>query len=222
MQVKEMATESAAKSVWDLAVWGVVPSVIGLLVLSVVLFWLRKEIRQVLRAIVSRLRQGDSLKIAGFEVGAAYGLVANPGDFDLQEKKAGVSKDDGGRSSGRADIYRESKGIMLVHQLQRSIQDGQIYDVLIYVLPHQSAAPGAPRCSLASVASVEYFFGSFWHDKIFCSRDRSRGFPVVTSAYGPFLCTAKIDFIDGTVTTVSRYIDFEMGKFAPSPRLDGK
>jgi len=35
---------------------------------------------------------------------------------------------------------------------------------------------------------------------------------VRTSAYGPFLCTCRVTFIDGHVAFHSRYIDFEMGK----------
>ncbi len=216
----EIATqvETTPKSILDQAFWSAVPSAIWFFAFILIIFWLRKEIRQTFLALASRLRQGDSFKIAGFEVGASYGLVANPGDFSSHDSEVGVYPDKGERVNNRAEIYQQSQGIMLVHQLQRAKEEGQLYDVLIYVIPHQSVAPGTPKCSLASVASIEYFFGSFWHNKVFPSRDRSRGFPVVTSAYGPFLCTAKIHFNDGSVATISRYIDFEMGKFAPSPR----
>jgi poly(A) polymerase Pap1 len=78
---------------------------------------------------------------------------------------------------------------------------------LIYVVPH--------KASLAGVAAVEYFLGSYWGNKVYPSHDRSRGFPIVTSAYGPFLCTAKIKFNDGTESLTSRYIDFEIGNVAP-------
>jgi len=88
------------------------------------------------------------------------------------------------------------------------MEDGQLYDILIYVIPHKS--------SLAGVISVEYFFGTYWGNKIFPSHDRSRGFPIFTSAYGAFLCTAKVLFNDGTFVVISRYIDFEMGSCVPA------
>ena len=110
----------------------------------------------------------------------------------------------------RNKYYEECRGVMLVHRLQHSITDGQLYDVLVYVIPHKTT-------SFAGVSSVEYFFGHYWGDKVFPSHDRSRGFPIVTSAYGPFLCTAKVNFNDGSNVMLSRYIDFEMGNCAPQP-----
>ena len=46
---------------------------------------------------------------------------------------------------------------------------------------------------------------------IFTSIDRARGFPITTSAYGPFMCTAKLYFTDGEEVMLHRYVDFEMG-----------
>src|SRR5208282_5009041 len=63
---------------------------------------------------------------------------------------------------------------------------------------------------------VEYYFGGAWHNRIFPSIARENGFAVSTAAYGPFLCTAKVFFNDGSTTMLHRYVDFEMGDFAPS------
>jgi hypothetical protein len=71
-------------------------------------------------------------------------------------------------------------------------------------MPHKSA-------SLAPVHRVEYYFGEYWHNRVFVASDRSTGFLVSTSAYGPFVCTAEVHFTDGAVAMLSRYIDFEMG-----------
>jgi hypothetical protein len=194
---------AAEKSPFDLAVWSVLPGTLWAMAAIGGLIYFRHQIAEVISAFVSRLHQGSSVKVGGVEIGAAAGLVATPGDFSSEDSRVGVFEDDNSRAAQRHDIYKTSRGAMLVHRLQKSNENGQLYDVLIYIIPHKS--------NLAGVVKVEYFFGSYWHNKVFPSEDRSRGFPVVTSAYGSFLCTAKLLFNDGTSEVVYRYIDFEMG-----------
>jgi hypothetical protein len=111
-------------------------------------------------------------------------------------------------TGARQQYYTETRRIMLVHRLFRSTHSNQVYDVLIYLVPHYGG-------SLVEVTSVEYFFGRYWANKIFESYDRSHGFPILTSAYGTFLCCARLTFNDGTKQNLFRYIDFEMGAYAP-------
>ncbi|MFX1424676.1 MAG: pYEATS domain-containing protein, partial [Promethearchaeota archaeon] len=66
--------------------------------------------------------------------------------------------------------------------------------------------------TLTYVKKVEYYFGRHWGGKIFTSIDKAKGFPIATSAFGPFGCTAKVFFTDGHETILFRYIDFEMGQ----------
>jgi hypothetical protein len=194
----------------DSAFWAAVPSLAWLIFAVAVLFWLRAEIRAALSSVVHRIRSGGQVKIGALEIGANSGLVAAPGDFSKEDSRSGVYVDESGDfAAERESFYSEGRKVMLVHRLQRSLEDGQLYDILIYVLPHRGS-------SLAGVTKVEYFFGSYWHNKVYPSSDRSRGFPVVTSAYGPFLATARVHFNDATTTTLSRYIDFEMGALTTS------
>jgi len=207
------ASDSATKSVFDLAVWSAVPSVLWALIALGVLAYFRGHISDLLAALVVRVKDGSTLKVGGLEIGAASGLVATPGNFSKEDSRVGVYQDDKSRESQRHGIYKEARGAMLVHRLQKSSQDGQLYDILIYVVPH--------KASFAGLVTVEYFFGSFWGNKVYPSHDRSRGFPVVTSAYGSFLCTAKLIFNDGTSSIVYRYIDFEMGNAVQRPPSAG-
>lgn len=202
------AADTPVKPFFDQAVWSAVPSIIWVTAVLLLVYWFREPIHHLFAALVARLRSGAAFKVAGLEIGPASGLVATHGDFSSNEGSTGVRKDDGTRAQERDRLYEVSRGVALVHRLQRSTEEGQLYDVLIYVIPHKT--------SLAGVTSVEYFFGRFWGNKVFPSQDRSRGFPVVTSAYGPFLCTARVHFNDGTATTISRYIDFEMGNNTPA------
>ncbi|MCM2307940.1 MAG: hypothetical protein NDI91_10815 [Sulfuritalea sp.] len=202
------SVEVVAKPFFDQAVWSAVPTGLWVLFLIGFIAYFRTEIREVFSALIARLKDGASLKVIGVEIGASSGVVAAPGNFTDEDSRVGVHKDDdGSRQSERNKLKEICKGIMLVHRLQRSSQVGQLYDIIMYVIPHRGS-------SLASVSQIEYFFGHYWGDKIYPSSDRSRGFPIVTSAYGPFLCTAKLHFNDGTTATISRYIDFEMGNLA--------
>jgi hypothetical protein len=79
-----------------------------------------------------------------------------------------------------------------------------LYDIQLYVIPHKDA-------TLANLSKVEYYFGRYWGNQIFTSVDRARGFPITTSAYGPFMCTANLCFSDGETIMINRYVDFEMG-----------
>jgi hypothetical protein len=194
-----------AKSFFDSTFWSAVPSIVWVLLITAVVLWLGSELKELLSAFISRIKAGGQLKAGWFEIGPASGLVAVANDFSQEDSRVGVYIDsDGRREKERAALRQSARDVMLVHRLQRSKQDRQLYDILIYVLPHKSA-------SLAGVKTVEYYFGKYWKSKIYPSSDRSRGFPIVTSAYGPFLCTALVNFNDGTTTTLSRYIDFEMG-----------
>jgi hypothetical protein len=102
-------------------------------------------------------------------------------------------------------------------QTAPSIKPEQVYDILIYLVPHPSS-----DASLAGVKRVEYYFGKSWGRNIFASDDRAHGFAISTSAYGAFMCTAEIFFSDGETVMVSRYIDFEMGALGPQPELPRK
>ncbi|MHA6820604.1 pYEATS domain-containing protein [Ralstonia pseudosolanacearum] len=198
--------ESINKSPSDMQAWSIIPAVLWPLIVGGVLFAFRREIAALVSALVARVQDGASIKLPWLEIGPGSGPVAATGKFSGNEVPAGSHVDsDGSWRRQRTEAY--GGGVMLVHRIQRSRTKGQLYDVLIYVLPH--------KVSLAKVAKVEYYFGSYWQDRIYPSQDRSRGFPIVTGAYGSFLCLAKITFNDEKFEYVSRYIDFEMGAVAP-------
>lgn len=203
------STEAISENCGSQNIWTIIPSVLWFLAIIIILYCFNSEIKQLFSSLISRLKEGASIKLAWLEIGASSGLVAVAGDFSDNDSQVGVFEDNGTRKKERNDIYKRDHGVMLVHRIQRSKEDGQHYDALIYVIPHKST-------SFAGVSSIEYFFGHYWGNKVFPSYDRSRGFPVIASAYAPFLCTAKVNFNDGTHTTLSRYIDFEMGSYTPA------
>jgi hypothetical protein len=194
------------------SIWPAIPGLLWFLLVVGLLIWLRKELRQILSEFAWRLRSGAALKVASVELGS---IVVVPGfDVSQKEKEIGVRPDEHHtRERERRDYRTKNRDIMLVHRLYRSREEGQLYDITIYIVPHKEA-------SLIGVSRVEYFLGSYWGNKIFPSSDRSRGFAIATAAYGPVLCTAEVFFNDGTSVVLHRYIDFEMGTSAPAQAAD--
>jgi hypothetical protein len=181
----------------------IVPTLLVLLGATVLLINYRVEIRRALSSLVWRLKSGAYVKVSSFELGATYidpkkGEAAHSNIVEVKKDKGDA------RYNERGKYYKPNRDVFLVHRIKPSNDPNELYDIELYLLPHKSA-------SLVPVQRVEYYFGKYWHDRIFVSTDRSSGFLVSTSAYGPFVCTAEVHFTDGDVVMLSRYVDFEMG-----------
>ncbi len=182
----------------------IIPTLSLLVVAVVLLIVFRKEIRQTATGLAWRVKSGAHLKVASFELGPTY-ITPDKGQ-PLQSKLIEVKLDKGDvRYEERAKYYVPNRDIFLVHTISPSRDPDELYDIRMYLVPHKSA-------SLTPVQRVEYYFGKYWKDRVFISTNRSNGFLVSTSAYGPFVCTAEVHFSDGEVVMLSRYIDFEMGQ----------
>ncbi|VTR94325.1 Uncharacterized protein OS=Knoellia aerolata DSM 18566 GN=N801_17695 PE=4 SV=1 [Gemmata massiliana] len=202
-------------------IWTALPSILWVGFAAVALFALRKPLGELLSHLLTRVRAGAPMKFGAFEFGAiraeqhsvptpiSYSSAIPEGGLEAAEPHEGQPTQEEMELSMARDQHKEAtKHLMLVHRLFLSAKQGQIYDALIYVVPTRSG-------SLAGVTRVDYFFGRYWGNKIFTSADRSRGFPILTSAYGAFLCCARVWMNDGTSALLVRHIDFEMGAYAP-------
>lgn len=180
------------------------PDLLWILFWGILLFLTKDFIKTVITTLLSRLKHGAGIKIGSFEL---EGLKVIPG-ASIQNNHFNIAEDkDKFRAKERASLYARQRGAMLVHKIYKSQKNRQLYDILIYLVPKKG-------CNLIQVVSVEYYFGKHWDEKIFTSSDRTNGFAIATAAYGPFLCTAKINFNDDDNETIYRFIDFEMGDVA--------
>jgi len=186
-------------------IWTALPTMLWVGLALIAFLLLRPHLIALLFHLTRRLRSGASCKIWELELGSVR-VVPHPPTAGVLTTPLGIAA--AARATERDGMYAHARGVMLVHRLFRSDTPGQHYDMLIYVIPHKST-------SFASVAHVEYFLGSYWGNEIFTATDRAHGFPLRTSAYGPFLCTAHVHFTDRPPAILSRYIDFEMGQSAP-------
>lgn len=205
-----MQAQTAATSSYHPA-WNSLSTFIWAAAIVVALLLFRQDIRLFLQMLNRRLRLGAGLKVGSVEIGQSYvdprqGTVSG-GFVRIARKDA-----DGGRHAEREQYYVPNRLLMLVHRVAPSEQPGQLYDILIYLVPHPTS-----EATLAAVKRVEYYFGKSWGGNIFASDDRAHGFAITTSAYGPFMCTAEIHFSDGQKVMVSRYVDFEMGAVGSTP-----
>jgi hypothetical protein len=200
--------------------WSALPSMLWTGLIASAVYYLRNDLAQILTQLLLRMRAGAPMKLGAVELGAiqtaqwhtpapiAESSIYVPEDLAKQDPTGPGTLVDVPLKDARANYYAESRNLMLVHRLFRSTKPDQVYDVLIFLSPHGDG-------SLASVKHAEYYFGRYWGYKIFQSMDRSRGFPILTSAYGTFLCTCRVTFTDGSQEIIYRYIDFEMGAYAP-------
>jgi hypothetical protein len=204
-------TEIATQATYHPA-WNSLPTFLWVAVVLIIAFAFRSDLRSLFQIIVLRLRLGSSVKVWNLEIGQSY---VEPGQAVARGGAISAVREDldSQRWEERRQYYELSRNLLLVHRLAPSKKAGQLYDVLIYLMPHHSS-----DATLAGVKQVEYFLGRSWANSIFTSVDRARGFAIATSAYGPFMCTAEIHFSDGKKVMVNRYIDFEMG---PLPSVEG-
>lgn len=196
--------------------WNSLPTALWVALILILLLVFQAELHAIMATLVRRLRLGAPLKVGKIEIGASY---VQPGSA---EKRGGeisferVDKD-GIRWQQRKEYYEPNQMLLLVHRLAPSDKPDQLYDILIYLVPHHDS-----DATLAGVNKVEYYFGKSWGNSIFTSTDRARGFAIATSAYGAFMCTAEIHFSDGNKIMVNRYIDFEMGPLGSSEQTQTK
>jgi len=186
------------------------PDVLWIIFWVVLIFLTKNFIKAAITTLLNRLKHGAGVKIGSFEL---QGLkVTENTDIKNSTYEITIDKNDE-RYKARRAFYDNQRGVMPVSKIYKSQKDGQLYDILIYVIPHKGS-------NLMQVISIYYYFGKNGVRKIFKTNDRSNGFAIVTSAYGAFLCSIKINFNDGTDITVYKYIDFEMGDVAAIIKTD--
>ena len=188
--------------------WNIVPSVLWFMLVVVLLVRYRDRLASIIEMIVWRIQSGAPVKLSTFELGAVQISVATRQPLNALASKPDVN-----------DFFYEQRqslrdiNLFLVHRLSPSTETDQLYDVLIYLVPGQKFG------TLLTVASVDYYFGSYWNKNVFSSIDRAKGFSISTPAFAPFTCTARINFTTGqSPAIVHRYIDFEMGPSGSAPK----
>jgi len=180
---------------WSLVLW----VVLAIIVLGL----LRSRLVSLFDELISRIRRGAALKIFDIEFGAIRVSPDLPSPSPLITENEDIDR---AWEKRREAIYKKERLVFIAHRLFPSQIAGQLYDILIYIVPHEDRGS-----TLKAISEVDYYLGPAW-EKVFTSADSGNRFGVVVSAYGKgFLCCAQIKFHDGSSVDTWRYIDFEMG-----------
>jgi hypothetical protein len=186
----------------------------------VVFLIIRKPLTGMLEAFARQISSGARLKYGELEftgvnvvdqtveVLKGNSVLKDPASKELYEERSGE--------------YEKSCDIFLVHKIRHSSargrrdSSGRRFDIELSLISHKG------RGRLTDVDVVEYYFGQYFGDapygSVYKVSDPNGGFAVVTSAYGEFLCLAKVHFRNGKVVSLERYIDFAMSPVLPPVR----
>jgi hypothetical protein len=188
----------------DPGLYSLLSILIWILFAIIVLYVYRDLIRRLMAALAKRLESSASVKLWNVE----FGPIRVSAD-SLPDNASIKARIDQSLDVERKNIYSSNRSLFIVHRLFPSSVEGQLYDILLYVRPHEGVSASG---NLNEVSQVDYYFGSGWGHRVFSSQDRGKRFAIVLSAFGSgFLCFARIHLRDGSSFTTWRYIDFETG-----------
>lgn len=108
------------------------------------------------------------------------------------------------RETHRIHVYQRNRGLFLIHRWLPSATPGQVADIQIELHQH-----GEGPLTRGTVREVQYHLGPRFTNKTIRKRNRKENFRLEVSAYGPFLCLARVLFTGGSPPLdLGRYIDF--------------
>jgi hypothetical protein len=112
----------------------------------------------------------------------------------------------------RAKEYARTRGYMLAHIYRPSNTPGQRFDISIFVVRHEKGSATPPREQLDEIMKAEFFFGESWGNHVFEVASNGGFFGIRTHAWGTFLASCRITFVDEGKEPIVlyRYIDFSM------------
>ncbi|MCO6178237.1 pYEATS domain-containing protein [Ciceribacter sp. RN22] len=170
-----------------------------------------QPVKQILEALRQQIIRGATVKYGEVELNGV-----SISDFPLADSSFyTVSAADEEIFKKRHENYSSSKNIFLVHRVKLTGEvhgsvSLPIYDVSVYLVGHKHYG------ALNEVKSVEYYFGEYFREdgnhqfgSKYVVRNSRNGFAVRTTAYGPTLCEARVQYHDGSEALLSRYVDFE-------------
>lgn len=194
LQIPLVATKAEEKNK-DLSL----ESLLWLVFILVVFFIFLRRLKRLVDCLIHRIENGGALE-AGFLKLSELRVTQDSTVLGSSIQ----SFPDESRNEMRDREYEENRRVFLAHKLFPSNAPNQLYDILIFLVPHHT--------DLNGIKKVEYFFGKSWNSNVFVSEDRGKRFGILASAHGSgFLCLAKVYPSTGEPFFTSRYIDFEAG-----------
>jgi hypothetical protein len=132
-----------------------------LLIGAIVWSLIGPTIRNLLDALIVRVRSGGAIKASMIELPELKVSPEGPLPGSLIRSQSA----DAFWRGYRDQLYGGNKNVFLAHRLYPSTAPNQLYDIVIYVVPHKDR-----RGRLDLVDHVEYYFGSSWGDSVHVQR----------------------------------------------------
>jgi hypothetical protein len=177
--------------------------------IAVGLIFFSRQLRQLFEAIRRRVETGSSLEAGPIKLGEDLKALEYVAANAKSSNNASIARPRDSKaddwSEERETIYKTNQGFFITHFLTPSSKRDQKYDIFVYLLRHKST-------DFSDVSYAEFFFGSYWGNRVFKEKPTDGLIGVSTSAYGPFLCTCRVTMKNGQIIRLHRYIDFEMGR----------
>lgn len=108
------------------------------------------------------------------------------------------------REARRVQTYEGHRGLFLIHTWRPSLNPDQEADIVIELHQHREGP-----LTRGEVQSVEYHLGPMFFTQPVVMTNDQDNFRLEVSAYGPMLCLARVNFVDGSPPLdLERYINF--------------
>ena len=162
-------------------------------VITGVLVWLRKDIPRLLTILVQRIERGDTFKAAGIELTATQPRLPGPAVEDAEANSTKLVRDPGPPHSA-----------FLIHKFRRDSsldKNGYEYFRLKVWVETDGISP-------EQIESVTYHLHPTFQNPTKTISDRANNFLLSLPAWGAFLLFADINFKDGRVWRIERFLNF--------------
>ena len=192
----------------DPGIYELVPELLAIIFIVVGFFVYRSEVRTFLKALARKIQSVKSVELGTFRMDLGSVRVPDPESGAPQPdqiKVCNINKNS--LNEDRTKVYKQKSGTLIAAKLTHSEQQDQKYDVLMFIVQHRpNNAPTTKTC----ITHVDYYFGKMWNN-VYRTSNWGQRFAIAVSAYGPFLCFARVYFSDGNQVDTWRYIDFDTG-----------
>lgn len=106
------------------------------------------------------------------------------------------------------DIISENcRNVFMTHVVRPSSDESQVFDAIIRL--ERKGKKQIDGDVFSDVTSAEFFLGKYWRNRIFHVDGGGNNIGIAVSAYDSFLCICRLEFNDGHLTTINRFVDFE-------------
>lgn len=177
------------------------------------IYLLRDRLREIASVAIRRIEQATDIEVGSVKLKGA--TVTQSGEVLLGDDSETIAVIRAAKTDfdKRRGLYSQRRNLMFVHTIQpveppEFVEGYRVFGVSVFLHPHRNFG------KLNDVKTVTYYFGDKWGDGRYGSKyvveNGNERFAMTAQMYGSCLCVAEIEFHDGTMIELDRYLDVEM------------